>query len=492
MLRNVAAEMDKDLPEFDSILEFANDDLLQVAEYLYLKSDRHIGPIRHLLERGLAADVDPTVSGSHVELVNLGAPQIYTTNYDDILERTYKQLGVPASSVVLPKDVALADTTKTQIVKYHGDLKHEDSLVLTESSYYRRLDFESPMDLKFRSDLLGRSVLFMGYSFRDINIRVIWFKLLEMMKDVPEADRTPSYIVRTQPNPVLEELYRAVGLRTIVLSDSTEELSPDEISSLHGEFLMRLVDGPSPDASRNKHFVSAARLDRIERSLEEIEIRHARVFRAHAGPGRRALITDMTSQIELENIPAGLLPRARKTYLRLLATGYVGLDQWEKVTGMLQRLGPAREITEFFAFAVASGGQPKYRDEMLNSGVHWPAVWSRKISDSAAKELAERLQEEVEYNLRGSADEDVAYAVDVAKRVLSGEIYNGTQKEAVRESINDALQAIVKIYPAVADYHPKEGARPDPQPILAQVERRVKSGDVRTVRGNGSTQFRLG
>ena len=64
------------------------------------------------------------------------------------------------------------------------------------------------MDLKIRADLLGRSVLFMGYSFRDINIRVIWFKLMEMMKDIPEEDRQPSYLVRLEPNPVLEVLDR--------------------------------------------------------------------------------------------------------------------------------------------------------------------------------------------------------------------------------------------------------------------------------------------
>src|SRR5205085_5246238 len=139
------------------------------------------------------------------------------TNVDYLVETTFRELRLPYDTVALPKQVALARDQKTQIVKYHGDLRHEATLVLTESSYYSRLDFESPMDLKFRSDLLGRSVLFMGYSFSDINIRIIWFKLMEMMRDVPEADRPSSCIVRFERNPVLEELYQGVGIKTLCL-----------------------------------------------------------------------------------------------------------------------------------------------------------------------------------------------------------------------------------------------------------------------------------
>ena len=127
--------------------------------------------------------VSPISSTPHVELINLNPQQIYTTNYDEVIEQTYRRLEHPYSFVALPKHIAGSNKGKTQVVKYHGDLRYDQSLVLTESSYYNRLEFESPMDLKFRSDLLGQSVLFIGYSFRDINIRIIWFKLMEMMRD---------------------------------------------------------------------------------------------------------------------------------------------------------------------------------------------------------------------------------------------------------------------------------------------------------------------
>ncbi|MCD8493636.1 MAG: SIR2 family protein, partial [Geovibrio sp.] len=63
----------------------------------------------------------------------------------------------------------------TQIVKFHGDFDNDDSLVLDESSYYERLEFETPLDIKLRSDVLGKSVLFIGYSLADVNLRFLFF-----------------------------------------------------------------------------------------------------------------------------------------------------------------------------------------------------------------------------------------------------------------------------------------------------------------------------
>jgi hypothetical protein len=82
------------------------------------------------------------------------------------------------------------------------------------------------MDLKFRSDLVGKSVLFMGYSFGDLNIRIIWYKLMRLMKDIPSADRPSSYIVRFEPNPILQLLYEDVGIKSIFLDPETKADTP--------------------------------------------------------------------------------------------------------------------------------------------------------------------------------------------------------------------------------------------------------------------------
>ena len=80
----------------------------------------------------------------------------------------------------------------------------------------------------------------MGYSFRDINIRIIWFKLMKMMKDIPKEDRPKSFVVRFEPNPVLQKLYSDVGIETIILDPRNEAKTNEDKNKLFSIFMYRL------------------------------------------------------------------------------------------------------------------------------------------------------------------------------------------------------------------------------------------------------------
>jgi hypothetical protein len=107
MLAQVAVDVDCPL-DYPSVRDACNRDPLQIAEYLLLVSGDRIGPLRHSLANQMRTVKPLVASGAHVELVNLGAPQVYTTNYDDIIEHTYRSLGRPVEVVALPRDVAKA------------------------------------------------------------------------------------------------------------------------------------------------------------------------------------------------------------------------------------------------------------------------------------------------------------------------------------------------------------------------------------------------
>lgn len=226
--------------DFDNVVRSCGHDPLRVAEYLLVRSGGNIGPIRHRISSILRTP-NPFVSSAHIDLTNLRLPLVYTTNFDELIESTYQMLGIPIDICCNARDLALARTGRTQIVKFHGDLQYDDTLVLTESSFNSRLDLESPLDLKFRGDVLGRSLLFIGYGFGDINIRVIWFKLARLMQSVPSDDRPPSFIVRVNLNPVLEALDRAAGLTTIVLDPEARATSAEERQRLLEQFMVRLT-----------------------------------------------------------------------------------------------------------------------------------------------------------------------------------------------------------------------------------------------------------
>ena len=113
-------------------------------------------------------------------------------------------------------DLVNIDPSTTQIVKFHGDTISDDSIVLTESSYFQRLSFESPLDIKLRSDILGKTVLFVGYSLSDINIRLLIYKLDQMWKNSNVSKRPKSYLFLPSPNPIQQKIFESRGITTIV------------------------------------------------------------------------------------------------------------------------------------------------------------------------------------------------------------------------------------------------------------------------------------
>lgn len=87
---------------------------------------------------------------------------------------------VPYDKIASVADLVSAAEGRRQIVKFHGDFDDESSIVLDETSYFQRLNYESPLDIKLSNDVLGNSVLFIGYSISDINIRLLFYRLTEM------------------------------------------------------------------------------------------------------------------------------------------------------------------------------------------------------------------------------------------------------------------------------------------------------------------------
>lgn len=477
LLTKVAGRTDGSLT-YEELERYTDKNLLQIAEYLYLKSYGRIGPIRHIIEQEMPPVKTPIISSAHVELVNLGAPQIYTTNYDDLIEDAFRALGLPVNVVTLARDVALAAGEGTQVVKYHGDLRHDETLVLTESSYYKRLDFESPMDLKFRSDLLGRSVLFMGYSFRDVNIRVIWFKLMQMMKDIPQSDRRPSYIVRLDRNPVLEELDHAVGLRTIVL-DPDNRVLPEQRPKLLGQFLYQLAANAFPNSMipgrSEKMYVSTALIEAVGRARPTASNRRfARpaVSPALFSPSQTTFRRPGALRTFYERqVPEDLLEEARGVYLGMLTTeDPPNPAEIAKVCELARRYGPSSQLTIWAARVLLVPGT---RGGLLEiEDVPWDVIWGGIVSREQAIVLLNRLASEIEYNKRPDADDDIAYAVDIASRIAKGHIADDSEaKQTARQHLDEAA----KLYPSVNDYEPDCTSGPKVESIVKEVNSRLDS-----------------
>ncbi|PDT39579.1 MULTISPECIES: SIR2 family NAD-dependent protein deacylase [Sinorhizobium] len=155
-------------------------------------------------------------SDLHRLIVSLDFPIIYTTNYDSNLEVAYEVHGKPHSKVSHARDMATAPAGVTQIIKYHGDFDDVETLVLTETDYFDRLSFDSPLDVRFRSDALGATVLFIGYSVSDLNIRLLLHRIWSTWRGSGyERDRPRSYVFMYKPNPVQKAVLSHWGVTVL-------------------------------------------------------------------------------------------------------------------------------------------------------------------------------------------------------------------------------------------------------------------------------------
>ncbi len=197
-------------------------DLLRVAQYVAVMSG--VGPLYEHLRTLFNTDYTPTAL--HQLLAMLppllranGYPRtcllIVTTNYDDLMERTFKSVGEPFDVVTyvadgdqrgkfvhwphgdtprvisspndyadLPIEMPSCNLKRSIILKLHGAVNRanadNDSYVITEDhyiDYLARKDVSNPIPTYLTAKLRKSNFLFMGYSLRDWNLRVILQRL---------------------------------------------------------------------------------------------------------------------------------------------------------------------------------------------------------------------------------------------------------------------------------------------------------------------------
>jgi hypothetical protein len=191
-------------------------DYQALAEYYRLQQGS-IGALRSWMDRSWSVSEERVAkSRVHARIVELDFPILYTTNYDNNLEVAYRLNDRRYAKIVNARDLSRAEEGCPQIIKYHGDFEEDSSLVLAETDYFNRLNFDSPLDVKFRADALGRTLLFIGYSISDLNIRLLLHKLWRTWVDSGRMkDRPPSFVFAARPDPVRDAVLGQWGITVL-------------------------------------------------------------------------------------------------------------------------------------------------------------------------------------------------------------------------------------------------------------------------------------
>jgi hypothetical protein len=213
---------------------------LQILEYYRLKRHGEVGELTNWLVNNMhPSDDDLRGSTIHSELAALNRCSLfYTTNYDDFIERAFELNGRACTKIAIEGHIADALRQRTEpgtqlapeVIKFHGDLTVPDNMVLSEADYESRLALQNALDHRLRSDLLGRAVLFLGYSFRDWNVAYLFRLVQDTFNNLPGsiAGRR-AYIAIADPSAFETTLFDSRNIEVISIDGASQS---EDIASL--------------------------------------------------------------------------------------------------------------------------------------------------------------------------------------------------------------------------------------------------------------------
>ena len=144
---------------------------------------------------------------------------VVTTNYDSLFETALAAAGKKPQKLIYeptpntPARQVLKDPTEKQpvVFKMHGDLEKPESIVITDEDYIQfvqRLaekDRVNPIPGYVRERMQMWPMLFMGYSLRDYNLRLL-FRTLRW--EVDRAVDPGAYSVDRSPDPLILKVWQ--------------------------------------------------------------------------------------------------------------------------------------------------------------------------------------------------------------------------------------------------------------------------------------------
>ncbi|WP_332965169.1 SIR2 family protein [Clostridioides difficile] len=217
--------------ELDITLDNKSDDLPMIAQYIVNNYSGNRGPLVNEISKTFNRKFK--LNKYHKYLATTKLSTIWTTNYDMLLEDAFYDFD---TSVKVSDDSITRNRLEydVEIIKMHGCISRSDwnEIVITQEDYDDFSINKPAISQRLSEDLINKSFLFIGYSYRDPNIRNIMINARRLSKKHTQQH----YIILkklkdsdsniTQDDVVRQELWcndlKRLGISTLFIDEYSE------------------------------------------------------------------------------------------------------------------------------------------------------------------------------------------------------------------------------------------------------------------------------
>ncbi|MCK7118903.1 SIR2 family protein [Enterobacter roggenkampii] len=158
-------------------------DLAALAQWSILESGGATR-VREVIKKKISPDkpIPDTVE----VIARLPIRHIWTTNYDRLVERAFQAINRPLEPISGAENLSLKTTYgASRLYKMHGSVDRVDDLVISTDDYELFRSKRGAYLPLFQAHLTSMSMLFVGISFSDPNIKHVLSLIRESFKDAP-------------------------------------------------------------------------------------------------------------------------------------------------------------------------------------------------------------------------------------------------------------------------------------------------------------------
>ncbi|AUB31273.1 SIR2 family protein [Spiroplasma floricola] len=184
-------------------------DYIDLAQFLIHSTNGRHDLITKILKK---IDIDKDPGPNLLEICKLPVKEFWTTNYDNLIEKSMLKLNKKYKKIVTKNNFAFLEPYLTNIYKMHGDIENENKIIISRKDYDSYANENLFFWNKLTLELSYKSCVFVGTSFNDYNLNIILSKISTLL----DKEEKPNHFIFFEKDKN-EEIFKLQNYKSIDL-----------------------------------------------------------------------------------------------------------------------------------------------------------------------------------------------------------------------------------------------------------------------------------